>query len=131
MAANGVWAYTIDQANSAVQALNVGDTLTDTNPGWPGSNTVRSRQLQGINDEPSLAAAGLEFLFSLEDPPKERVDLSLDYDPPEEPVDKVDAWGSMHLANVSAPFCTSWTRARKLTGLAPAAANLVSNLLAC
>ncbi|WP_334356711.1 MULTISPECIES: VCBS domain-containing protein [unclassified Bradyrhizobium] len=30
MTANGVWAYTIDQANSAVQALNVGDTLTDT-----------------------------------------------------------------------------------------------------
>jgi VCBS repeat-containing protein len=30
MTANGVWAYTIDQANSAVQALNVGGTLTDT-----------------------------------------------------------------------------------------------------
>jgi VCBS repeat-containing protein len=30
MTANGVWAYTIDQANHAVQALNVGDTLTDT-----------------------------------------------------------------------------------------------------
>ena len=30
MTAAGVWAYTIDQANSAVQALNVGDTLTDT-----------------------------------------------------------------------------------------------------
>ena len=30
MTANGVWAYTIDQTNSAVQALNVGDTLTDT-----------------------------------------------------------------------------------------------------
>jgi VCBS repeat-containing protein len=30
MTAAGMWAYTIDQANSAVQALNVGDTLTDT-----------------------------------------------------------------------------------------------------
>ena len=29
MTANGVWAYTINQTNSAVQALNVGDTLTD------------------------------------------------------------------------------------------------------
>ena len=30
MTAAGVWAYTLDDANSAVQALNVGDTLTDT-----------------------------------------------------------------------------------------------------
>src|SRR6266404_5629703 len=30
MSAAGVWAYTLDNANSAVQALNVGDTLTDT-----------------------------------------------------------------------------------------------------
>lgn len=30
MTANGVWAYTIDQSNGVVQALNVGDTLTDT-----------------------------------------------------------------------------------------------------
>jgi len=28
--AAGVWSYTINEANSAVQALNVGDTLTDT-----------------------------------------------------------------------------------------------------
>ena len=30
MTAGGVWTYTLDNANSAVQALNVGDTLTDT-----------------------------------------------------------------------------------------------------
>jgi len=30
MTASGVWAYTLNEANSAVQALNVGDTLTDT-----------------------------------------------------------------------------------------------------
>src|SRR6266478_4933695 len=30
MTAAGVWTYTLDNANSAVQALNVGDTLTDT-----------------------------------------------------------------------------------------------------
>ena len=30
MTAAGVWAYTLDDANSAVQALNVCDTLTDT-----------------------------------------------------------------------------------------------------
>ena len=28
--ANGVWTYTLDETNSAVQALNVGGTLTDT-----------------------------------------------------------------------------------------------------
>ncbi len=30
MTAAGVWSYTLDNANSAVQALNAGDTLTDT-----------------------------------------------------------------------------------------------------
>ena len=30
MTASGVWTYTLNNANSAVQALNVGDTLTDT-----------------------------------------------------------------------------------------------------
>ena len=30
MTAAGVWTYTLDNANSTVQALNVGDTLTDT-----------------------------------------------------------------------------------------------------
>ena len=30
MTAAGVWTYTLNNANSAVQALNAGDTLTDT-----------------------------------------------------------------------------------------------------
>jgi VCBS repeat-containing protein len=30
MTADGVWVYTLDDSNGAVQALNVGDTLTDT-----------------------------------------------------------------------------------------------------
>ena len=30
MTAAGVWTYTLDNANSAVQALNVGGTLTDS-----------------------------------------------------------------------------------------------------
>jgi hypothetical protein len=30
MTAAGVWTYTLDNTNSAVQALNVGGTLTDT-----------------------------------------------------------------------------------------------------
>jgi VCBS repeat-containing protein len=30
MTADGVWVYTLDDSNDAVQALNVGDTLTDT-----------------------------------------------------------------------------------------------------
>jgi hypothetical protein len=60
---------------------------------------------QGIHDEPSLAAAGLQYLFSLEDPPEEPFDVSFDYhDPPEEPVDEKDLCWSMHLVNVSARF---------------------------
>jgi hypothetical protein len=30
MTADGVWTYKLDDSNCAVQALNVGDTLTDT-----------------------------------------------------------------------------------------------------
>ena len=30
MTADGVWTYTLNDANCAVQALNVGGTLTDT-----------------------------------------------------------------------------------------------------
>ena len=30
MTAAGVWTYTLDNSNAAVQALNVGDTLTDS-----------------------------------------------------------------------------------------------------
>jgi len=43
---------------------------------------------EGIDDEPSLAAAGLEFLFSLEDTPKT--------------VDDADVAWNLHLENASA-----------------------------
>jgi hypothetical protein len=58
---------------------------------------------EGADDEPSLAAAGLEFLFSLEDPPEEPVDFSLE-DSPEETVDERDARWDAHLENGRARF---------------------------
>jgi hypothetical protein len=51
---------------------------------------------EGITDEPSLAAAGLEFLFSLEDPPEDIVDGS---------ADQPDfAWNGLHHENAVARF---------------------------
>ena len=52
MTANGVWAYTIDQANSAVQALNVGDKLTDTFTVTTvdGTKQVVTVTINGAND---------------------------------------------------------------------------------
>ena len=48
-----------------------------------------------------LAAAGLQFLFSLEDPLEEQVDLSFD----QEPLDRrLEPSRSMHRANASARF---------------------------
>jgi hypothetical protein len=52
-----------------------------------------SKAREGVDDEPSLAAAGLEFLFSLEDAQDD-----------EEPIDvDVPLW-SMRLENASARF---------------------------
>jgi hypothetical protein len=62
---------------------------------------------QGVHDEPSLAAAGLEFLFSLEDEDdlqEEPVDFSLDDSSPENSVDEPDVWWNVHLENASARF---------------------------
>ena len=51
---------------------------------------------EGMTDEPSLAAAGLEFLFSLEDWPEDIVD---------EPVNVPDfARNVLHLENAGARF---------------------------
>jgi hypothetical protein len=51
---------------------------------------------EGMTDEPSLAAAGLEFLFSLEDSPEDVID---------EPVDEPDrSRDVLHLENVNARF---------------------------
>ena len=61
---------------------------------------------EGIDDEPGLAAAGLVFLFSLEDTPddEQSVDASLQDVSPEEPVDKPDVRWDVHLENASARF---------------------------
>jgi VCBS repeat-containing protein len=59
MAAGGVWAYTIDQANSAVQALNVGDTLTDTFTVTTidGTAQVVTVTINGANDAAVISGA--------------------------------------------------------------------------
>lgn len=83
------------------------------------------KRREGITDEPSLAAAGLQFLFSLEDPPEE-VDLSFD----EKLADELEPSWSMHLANASARFisvgricitASSWFDGLQLGQGAPAA----------
>jgi hypothetical protein len=65
-----------------------------------------SKLREGIDDEPSLAAAGLAFLFSLEDTPDDErsVDALLQDVSPEEPVDKPDMLWDVHLENASARF---------------------------
>src|SRR5438067_1260299 len=52
MPAAGVWTYTLDNANSAVQALNVGDTLTDsfTVTTVDGTAQVVTITISGSND---------------------------------------------------------------------------------
>jgi hypothetical protein len=51
---------------------------------------------EGMTDEADLAAAGLEFLFSLEDWPEDIVD---------EPVNVPDfSWNVLHLENAGARF---------------------------
>jgi VCBS repeat-containing protein len=59
MTANGVWAYTIDQANGAVQALNVGDTLTDTFTVTTidGTAQVVTVTINGANDAAIISGA--------------------------------------------------------------------------
>jgi VCBS repeat-containing protein len=59
MAANGVWAYTLDQGNSAVQALNVGDKLTDsfTVTTLDGTPQVVTITINGANDAAIIAGA--------------------------------------------------------------------------
>ena len=59
MTADGVWTYTVSDANSAVQALNVGDKLTDsftvtTIDGTPQTVTVT---INGTNDAAVISGA--------------------------------------------------------------------------
>jgi len=52
MTADGVWTYTVDDSNSAVQALNIGDTLTDsfTVTTVDGTAQVVTLIIKGSND---------------------------------------------------------------------------------
>ena len=59
MTAAGVWTYTLNEANSAVQALNVGGTLTDTftvttEDGTPKVVTIT---IDGTNDAAIISGA--------------------------------------------------------------------------
>jgi VCBS repeat-containing protein len=53
MTADGVWIYTLDDANCAVQALNIGDTLTDTFKvtSLDGTAQLVTVTINGTNDE--------------------------------------------------------------------------------
>ena len=54
MTADGVWTYTLDNANCAVQALNACDTLTDTFKVTTidGTAQVVTVTIHGTNDAP-------------------------------------------------------------------------------
>ncbi len=49
---NGAWTYTLDNTDAAVQALNVGDTLTDsfTATTIDGTSQVVTLTITGAND---------------------------------------------------------------------------------
>ncbi|WP_439369989.1 VCBS domain-containing protein [Bradyrhizobium sp. DASA03120] len=59
MTATGVWTYTVDNTNSAVQALNVGDTLTDTLTvtSIDGTPQVVTITIHGSNDAAVISGA--------------------------------------------------------------------------
>jgi VCBS repeat-containing protein len=57
MTAGGVWTYTLNNSNAAVQALNVGNTLTDTFTvtSADGTSRVVTVTINGANDAPTVA----------------------------------------------------------------------------
>ncbi|MBR1196058.1 VCBS domain-containing protein [Bradyrhizobium sp. AUGA SZCCT0240] len=57
--ANGVWTYTLDETNAAVQALNVGGTLTDTFTVTTVDGTAKlvTVTIQGANDAAVISGA--------------------------------------------------------------------------
>ncbi|WP_128927286.1 beta strand repeat-containing protein [Bradyrhizobium guangxiense] len=59
MTAGGVWTYTLDDSNSTVQALNVGDTLTDTLTvtSIDGTPQIVTITIQGSNDAAVISGA--------------------------------------------------------------------------
>jgi VCBS repeat-containing protein len=56
MTADGVWIYTLDDSNCAVQALNVGDTLTDTFKvtSLDGTAQLVTVTINGTNDDATI-----------------------------------------------------------------------------
>src|SRR5438477_51097 len=58
MTAGGTWTYTLDNSNAAVQALNVGGTLTDhiTVASEDGTTQVVTITINGANDAPVAVA---------------------------------------------------------------------------
>ena len=59
LTAAGVWTYTLDNSNPAVQALNVGDTLTDTFTAHTvdGTAQVVTITINGANDAAVISGA--------------------------------------------------------------------------
>src|SRR5947208_2838509 len=59
MTAGGVWTYTLDNSNAAVQALNVGGTLTDhiTVASEDGTTQVVTITINGTNDAAIISGA--------------------------------------------------------------------------
>ena len=59
LTADGVWTYTLDNSNAAVQGLNVGDTLTDTFTATTidGTPQVTSITIDGANDAAAITGA--------------------------------------------------------------------------
>ena len=59
LTAAGVWAYTLDNSNAAVQALNVGDTLTDsfTVTTVDGTQQLVTVTINGANDAAVITGA--------------------------------------------------------------------------
>ena len=59
LTAGGVWTYTLDNSNAAVQALNVGDTLTDsfTVSTVDGTAQLVTITINGNNDAAVIAGA--------------------------------------------------------------------------
>jgi VCBS repeat-containing protein len=65
MTAAGVWTYTLNEANGGVQALNVGDTLTDsfTVTSIDGTQQVVTITIHGTNDAAVISGATTGSVF--------------------------------------------------------------------
>jgi VCBS repeat-containing protein len=87
MTAAGVWAYTLNEADSAVQALNVGGTLTDsfTVTTVDGTAEVVTVTINGTNDAAIIsgatAGAAIEAGGVANAAPGTRTDTDADNDP--------------------------------------------------